>query len=147
MTKKFFERTLGKFRGLPVYLLQYSYEYQAIESNEEKLYVFENNLFYHGAVIGNVEGSNLTNFDEDTFNQLRAKGWYQDGAEALGRVTNVAETRPQEEETPVSETVETGDSIVDNFMASWRDNIDNEVAKLQAIVKNMEVEICATNKI
>ena len=128
---------IGKFRGLPVYLLQYSYEYQTIESNEEVLYVCENKLFYHGAVIGNVERNNLTNFDEDTFNQLRAKDWNQSGAEVLGRVTGVAEACPQEEEKSEPETVETGDGIVDIFMASWRDNIDKEINILKCSIVQM----------
>lgn len=140
---------MGTFRGIPVYVLQYSHEYQAIESSEEKMYVCEGKLFYHGTMIGTVEGNQLTSFYEERFNEARAKGWYQDGAEMLGRVTATAETRPQEEEKPVYEAPETscGNSLVDDFMASWRENIDNEVAKLQASMRVMEEEIRATNKV
>lgn len=142
---------MGTFRGIPVYILQYSHEYQAIESNEEKMYVCEGRLFYHGIKVGTVVGTSLKEFDEDIFNELRAKGWYQDGAEMLGKVTATvnAETRPQEEEKPEYEVPETGcgTSLVDDFMASWSDNIDNEVAKLQLSMREMEEEIRATNKV
>ena len=141
---------MGTFRGIPVYVLQYSHEYQAVESNEEKMFVCKGKLFYHGAVVGSVTGTQLTSFDEYTFNELRAKGWYQDGAEMLGRVTLTAETQPQEEEKSEyenSEPAAADTSLVDMFMASWRDNIDSEVAKLQVTMKNMEAEVRATNKI
>jgi hypothetical protein len=135
---------MGTFRGIPVYVLQYSYEYQAIESGEEKMYVFEGKLFYRGAVVGAVIGNRLKEFDEDAFNELRRKDW---AVEMMAKVTATAETRPQEEEKPeyeYSEPAAADTSLVDMFLASWRDNIDNEVAKLQVI---MEAEICAANKI
>lgn len=139
---------MGTFKGIPVYVLQYSHEYQAIESGEEQMYVCEGKLFYRGIVIGSVRGNQLTSFNEAKFNELRAKGWYQDGAEMLGRVTATAETQPQKEEKPVyenSEPVAADTSLVDDFMASWRDNIDSEVAKLQMNMKAMEEEIRACN--
>ena len=52
--------------------------------------------------------------------------------------SEAAETRPQEEEEPIHETVEAPDRIVDNFMSSWRDNIDNEIAMLKSSVAQME---------
>lgn len=143
---------MGTFRGIPVYVLQYSHEYQAIESGSEQMYVCEGKLYYHGAVVGFVVGNKLQEFDEDTFNELRAKGWYQNGAEMLGRVTatETAETQPQEEEQPEyenSEPAAADTSLVDDFMASWRDNIDSEVAKLRLRIKEMEEETRATNKV
>lgn len=140
---------MGTFRGIPVYLLQYSHEYQAIDSNEEKMYVCEGKLFYRGVNVGRVVGTSLQEFNEDTFNALRAKGWYQDGAEMLGRVTASAEPRPQEEEKSEYEAPETGcgTSLVDDFMASWSYNIDNEVTKLQLAMKEMEEETRAANKV
>jgi hypothetical protein len=138
---------MGTFRGIPVYVLQYSHEYQAIDSGSEQMYICEGKLFYRGVVVGSVIGNRLQEFDEDTFNELRAKGWYQDGAEMLGRITATAETRPQVEEKPEyenSEPAAADTSIVDDFMASWRDNIDSEIVKLQV---TMEAEICAANKI
>lgn len=138
-------KKMGTYKGLPVYLLMYSYEYQAIESNEEKFFVAEGVLFYKGVRLGTVKGNQLYDFDEAKFNELRAKGWYQDGAEMLGRVTATAETRPQVEEKPEYEVPETGcgKSLVDDFMASWKDNIDSEIAKLQITMKAMEEEVRA----
>lgn len=132
---------LGSLNGLPVFLLRYYYEYQAIDNNEERFYVAEGRLFYKGIQVGTVNNNKqVTNFDEERFNELRAKGWYQENADLLGRVTGVAETRPQEEEKPVNEVPETGcgNSLIDEFMASWRDNIDNEIAKLKLTVAEME---------
>ena len=88
----------------------------------------------------------IKNTDEDLFNELRRKSWDDDRAKMLAHVTGSAETRPQEEEKPEYEVPETGcgNSLVDDFMASWRDNIDSEIAKLQVA---MEAEICATNKV
>lgn len=138
-------KKMGTYKGLPVYLLMYSNEYQALESNEEKFFVAEGVLFYKGVRLGVVKGNQLYDFDEAKFNELRAKGWYKDGADLLAKVTATAETRPQEEEKPEYEVPETdcGKSLVDDFMASWRDNIDSEVAKLQASLKVMEEEIRA----
>ena len=140
---------MGTFRGIPVYVLQYSHEYQAIESGGEKMYVCEGKLFYHGTVVGTVEGNQLTAFYEERFNEARRKDWTADAAQKMAKVTETAETRPQEEEKPVYEAPETGcgNSLVDDFMASWRENIDSEINKLQATMKNMEAEIRATGKI
>ena len=140
---------MGTFRGIPVYILNFSHEYQAIESNEEKMFVCEGKLFYHGAVVGSVTGTQLTSFDEYTFNELRRKDWTVDDAQMMAKVTETVETQPQEEEKPEYEVPETGcgNSLVDDFMASWRDNIDSEIAKLQVTMKNMEAETRATNKI
>ena len=139
-------RKMGTFRGIPVYMLQYSLEYPMIDSNKEELYVVNGRVYYHGIAIGEVSGNQLVNFDEDQFNELRRKGWYKDDADLLGKVTNTAETRPQEEKKPDYEVPETGcgNDIIEQFMASWRDNIDGEIAKLQV---TMEAEICAANKI
>jgi hypothetical protein len=58
----------------------------------------------------------------------------------LAHVTGSAETRSQEEGTLTNETVETagGTFSVDEFMSSWRDNIDNEIAVLKSSVAQME---------
>lgn len=138
---------MGNYRGIPVYLLQYSYEYQAIESNEEKFYVAEGKLFYHGIMVGRVIGKQLVDFDEEKFKELRAKGWYQDNAELLGKVTMTAETRPQVEERPEYEEPETGygKDIVDEFMRGWNKNIDNEIAALELNIKEMERALRAVN--
>ena len=138
-------KKMGTFKGLPVYLLLYNHEYQAIECSDEKFFVAEGVLFYKGVRLGTVKGTQLCDFDEAKFNELRAKGWYQDGAEMLGKVTATAETRPQVEEKPVYEVPETdcGTSLVDDFMESWSNNIDGEIAKLKLAVSAMgETDLC-----
>ena len=77
-------------------------------------------------------------FDEGLFNELRRKSWDDDRAQILAHVTGSAETRPQEEEIPTSESVEAPDRIVDSFMETWRDNIDNEIAVLKSSIAQME---------
>ena len=130
---------IGKFRGIPVYVLQYSYEYQAIESGEEKMYVCEGKVYYRGVKIATLNGTDLKDFDEAKFNELRAKGWYQDGAEMLGRATATAETRPQEEEESDKGPGErdAANDIVEQFMNSWRKNIENEITVLKNAVAQM----------
>lgn len=139
---------MGTFRGIPVYVLQYSHEYQAIDSNEEQMYVCEGKLFYHGKVVGTVEGNQLTAFYEERFKEARRQDWTVDAAQKMAKVTETAETQPQEEEKPEYEVPETGcgTSLVDEFLSSWKDNIDNEIAKLQLNVREMEEGLRATNK-
>ena len=123
-------RKMGNFRGLPVYLVT---EHRVlVDYSEEKMYVIDGELMYHGAKLADVLGGQLFDFDEDKFNELRRKSWSEDESKLLAKTTGVAETRPQEEEKPVSETVETAGGIVDDFMASWRDNIDKEIAVMKA---------------
>lgn len=133
-------KKMGNFRGLPVYLVLYRSEYGELNHDAEAMYVIDNTVLYHGHRIGRLNGGTLVDFDEDRFEELRAKGWNKAQSEALGRVTGSAETRPQEEETPTYETVETADgtSPVDEFMRSWKDNIDSEIAMLQKAVSAME---------
>ena len=140
---------MGTFRGIPVYVLQYSHEYQAIDSNEEKMYVCEGKLFYHGKVVGMVEGNQLTAFYEERFNEARRKDWTADAAQKMAKVTETAETRPQEEEKPELSDAEraAANNIVDEFLASWRDNIDSEIAKLSLRMREVEEETRAANKV
>ena len=133
-------RKMGNFRGLPVYLVNGYQEVLNIDYNEEKMYVISGKLTYHGTELADVYDGTLFDFDEDKFNELRRKGWSEDEGKLLAHVTGSAETRPQEEREPVKETVEAPDRIspVDNFMNSWRDNIDNEIAVLKSAVAQME---------
>ena len=133
-------RKMGNFRGLPVYLVNGYQEVLNIDYNEEKMYVISGKLTYHGTELADVYDGTLFNFDEDKFNELRRKGWSEDEGKLLAKATGSAETRPQEEREPVKETVEAPDRIspVDNFMNSWRDNIDNEIAVLKSAVAQME---------
>lgn len=134
---------MGNFKGLPVFMITDPFEWQNIKDNhsyEEKIYVYATNVYYKWNRIAAISGDTLLDFDEELFNELRRKRWDDDRAQMLAHVTGSAETRPQEEEQPVYETVETtgGTSSVDEFMSSWRDNIDNEIAVLKSSVAQME---------
>ena len=133
-------RKMGNFKGLPVYLVNGYQEVLNIDYNEEKMYVISGKLTYHGTELADVYDGTLFDFDEDKFNELRRKGWGEDESKLLAKATNSAETRPQEEETSVNETVEAPDRIVDSFMETWRDNIDNEIAVLKSAIAQMEVK-------
>ena len=140
-------RKMGNFRGLPVYLVNDYQEVINIDYDEEKMYVINGKLTYHGTQLADVYDGQLFDFDEDKFNELRRKRWSEDEGKLLAKATGSAETRPQVEEKPEYEVPETGcgKSLVDDFMASWRDNIDSEVAKLQLSMKAMEEEVRACN--
>lgn len=136
-------RKMGNFKGLTVFMITDSFEWENMKnegSYEEKIYVYTGNVYYKWNRIASISGDTLMDFDEELFNELRRKSWDDDKAQILAHVTGSAETRPQEEETPTNETVETtgGTSIVDEFMNSWRDNIDNEIAVLNNAVSAME---------
>ena len=132
-------RKMGNFRGLPVYLVNGYQEVINIDYDEEKMYVINGKLTYHGTQLADVYDGQLFDFDEDKFNELRRKRWSEDEGKLLAKATGSAETRPQEERKPVKETVETPDRIVDEFLASWQDNIDNEIAVLKSAIAQMEV--------
>ena len=132
-------RKMGNFRGLPVYLVNGYQEVINIDYDEEKMYVIGGKLTYHGTQLADVYDGQLFDFDEDKFNELRRKRWSEDEGKLLAKATGSAETRPQVEEKPVKETVETPDRIVDEFMATWRENIDNEIAVLKSAIAQMEV--------
>ena len=130
---------MGNFRGLPVFLITSPFEWDDIKMNyEEKIYVYRTNVYYKSNRIASINGDILMDFDEGLFNELRRKSWDDDRAQMLAHVTGFAETRPQEEETPTNETVEAPDRIVDSFMETWQDNIDNEIAVLKSSVAQME---------
>ena len=136
-------RKMGNFKGLPVFMVTDPFEWANMKNEglyEEKIYVYATNVYYKWNRIAAISGDILMDFDEDLFNELRRKSWDDDRAQMLAHVTGSAETRSQEEETPTSETVETtgGTSAVDEFMNSWQDNIDNEIAVLKCSVAQME---------
>ena len=134
-------RKMGNFKGLPVFMVTDPFEWENIKMNhsrEEKIYVYRTNVYYKQNRIAAIDGNTLINFNEDLFNELRRKSWDNDRAQILAHVTGSAETRPQEEEIPTSETVEAPDRIVDSFMETWQDNIDNEIAVLKSSVAQME---------
>jgi hypothetical protein len=131
-------KKMGNFRGLPVYLVNGYQEVINIDYDEEKMYVINGKLTYHGTQLADVYDGQLFDFDEDKFNELRRKSWNEDESRLLAKATGSAETRPQEEEKPVKETVETPDRIVDEFLAGWQENIDNEIAMLKSAIAQME---------
>ena len=134
-------RKMGNFKGLPVFMVTDPFEWQNVKDNhshEEKIYVYRTNVYYKENLIAAINGDTLLDFNEDLFNELRRKSWDNDRAQILAHVTGSAETRPQEEEIPTSESVEAPDRIVDSFMETWRDNIDNEIAVLKSSIAQME---------
>lgn len=134
-------RKMGNFKGLPVFMVNDPFEWEMIKntiSQEERILVYRTNVYYKNNRIASINGDTLLDFDEDLFNELRRKSWDNDRAQMLAHVTGSAETRSQEEETPTNETVEAPDRIVDSFMETWRDNIDNEIAVLKSSVAQME---------
>ena len=136
-------RKMGNFKGLPVFMVTDPFEWQNVKDNhsrEEKIYVYRTNVYYKENLIAAINGDTLLDFNEDLFNELRIKSWDNDRAQILAYVTGSAETRPQEEEIPTSESVEAPDRIVDSFMETWRDNIDNEIAVLKSAIAQMEVK-------
>ena len=136
-------RKMGNFKGLPVFMVTDPFEWANMKNEglyEEKIYVYRTNVYYKENLIAAINGDTLLDFNEDLFNELRRKSWDNDRAQILAHVTGSAETRPQEEEIPTSESVEAPDRIVDSFMETWRDNIDNEIAVLKSAVAQMEVK-------
>ena len=134
-------RKMGNFKGLPVFMVTDPFEWENIkrdQSYEEKIYVYRTNVYYKENLIASISGDTLMDFDEDLFNELRRKSWDNSRAQILAHVTGSAETRPQEEETPTNETVETGDGIVDIFMSSWRSNIDDEIERMKKMSEELE---------
>ena len=133
---------MGNFKGLPVFMVTDPFKWQNIKDNhshEEKIYVYRTNVYYKENLIASIDGDMLIDFDEDLFNELRRKSWDNNRAQMLAHVTGSAETRPQEEEMSINETVETaGGTSVDDFMSSWEDSIDNEIAVLKSSVAQME---------
>ena len=134
-------RKMGNFKGLPAFMVTDPFEWQNVKDNhsrEEKIYVYRTNVYYKENLIASISGDTLLDFNEDLFNELRRKSWDDNRAQMLAHVTGSAETRSQEEEKSISETVEAPDRIVDIFMGSWQDSIDNEIAVLKSSVAQME---------
>lgn len=136
-------RKMGNFKGLPVFMVTDPFEWQNIKTNhshEEKIYVYRTNVYYKENLIASIDGDTLMDFDEGLFNELRRKSWDDGNAQMTGS----AETRPQEEEKSVNESVDSV-AAVDKFMSSWKDNIDNEIAVLKNAVSAIEDELNAVS--
>ena len=133
---------IGRFRGIPVYRVDKLDWFSSDNKEAEEIYIINEQVIYHDTLIALLDSHNqLTDFNEILFNKLKneySKSAQKEKVRAIK--SEAAETRPQEEEEPTYETVETagGTSAVDNFMSSWRDNIDNEIAMLKSCIAQME---------
>ena len=144
-------KKMGNFKGLPVFMVTDPFEWENVKINhsyEEKIYVYRTNVYYKANLIAAISGSNLLDFNEDLFNELRRKSWDDDRAQMLAHVTGFAETRPQEEEKPELSDAERAAAqrdIAGQFMLEWQDNIDKEIAVLKSCVAQMEDMVNAVN--
>lgn len=133
---------IGRFRGIPVYRVDKLDWFSNDNREAEEIYIINQEVIYHDNLIALLDSHNqLTNFNEALFDALKDKYSKSVQKEKVRMVrAEAAETRSQDEEEPTYETVETtgGTSAVDNFMSSWRDNIDNEIAVLKSAVAQME---------
>ena len=135
--QKFF---IGRFRGIPVYKTSKIEWFSNNTKDVEEIYIFNGYVVYHNNVIANSDSNDhLTNFNEELFEELKEHFLEKSNNSTL-EVKDTAETRPQVEESPVNKTVEAPDRIVDSFMETWRDNIDNEIAVLKSAIAQMEVK-------
>lgn len=132
---------IGRFRGIPVYRVDKLDWFSSDNREAEEIYIINEQVIYHDNVIALLDSHNqLTDFNEILFDKLKNKYSKSAQKEKVRTVkSEAAETRSQEEEEPTYETVETaGGTAVDNFMSSWRDNIDNEIAMLKSAIAQME---------
>ena len=135
---------IGSFRGIPVYKTTIN-EWNSADIKEDIIYVIESMVFYHGMPIGRLGRNNeLTDFNEERFEDLRNRDWGRSYAEMLADATNSpAETAPQEEGKPVLSDMERAaahQDIVGQFMLGWQDNIDNEIDKLKEAISAIKVD-------
>lgn len=144
---------MGTFRRIPVFRISCSV-WQGIDTrNEEKIYVVEDDsVYYHDTKIARLNSrGELDDFDEENFELLRVHWERKRAREYItGKVEHkeekvVAETAPQSAEPLVSKTVEpaAAEDIVNNFMAHWRENIDNEIAVLKSAIAQMGADVNA----
>lgn len=137
---------MGTFRRLPVYKMESLYEWEAINSlDKEEIYVVNMKVYYHDQMVGKLGlSNNLYDFDEDKFASLqrewkmkRDREYIAAARQQVEKEMGYAETQPVRAEKPVQESVE-ATAAVDNFMATWRDNIDKEIADMKAKAIEME---------
>lgn len=138
---------MGTFKGLPVYKMESLYEWEAINSlDKEEIYIVNMKVYYHDQMVGKLGlKNNLYDFDEDKF-ELLQREWkmkrdrekYMVAAkQQVEKEMGYAETQPTRAEKPVKESVE-ATAAVDNFMATWREKIDKEIADMKAKVVEIE---------
>lgn len=126
---------IGKFRGYPVIRIMRD-EWKTIESRfDKKIYVVDDNVFFHDQRIAiiNARGE-LMSFDEGLFMILEKQY-----AEKPSQVSRTEEKREERAEEPVSEPAAA--NIVDDFMGSWRKNIDDKIAEMKKKTEEMGVKL------
>ena len=128
---------MGKFKGIPVYKVSYEQWYNSDTQNAEEIYVVDDEVFYHDQRIGYLNSDKqLEDFNEELFNKLRG------GRVEMSAREIRADSMPQREEKLDKESVDTG-TAVDEFMNTWEDNINNEIARMKAEIAEMGVEFNA----
>ena len=131
---------IGRFRGIPVYKVEKLDWLSSNNGEAEEIYVVNREVIYHDNLIALLDSYNqLTNFNEALFDKLKNKYSKSAQKEKVRMVrAEAAETRSQEAEEPIYETVEAPNRIVDEFMNGWKEKIDNEIAVLKSAVAQME---------
>ena len=146
---------MGTFRKIPVFRVSYGAWRDVNTRDEEKIYVVEDSVYYHDTKIARINSrGELDDFDEENFELLREHWQRKRTSEYIKRKVEqkeeekvVAETAPQSAEPLVSETVKSAaaEDIVNDFMAHWRENIDNEIAVLKSAIAQMGVDANAVS--
>lgn len=131
---------IGRFRGIPVYRVDKLDWFSSDNREAEEIYIINEQVIYHDTLIALLDSHNqLTDFNEILFNKLKNEYSKSVQKEKVRMVrAEAAETRSQEEEDPVYETVGAPNRIVDEFMNGWKEKIDNEIAVLKTAVAQME---------
>lgn len=131
---------IGNFRGIPAYRINNT-EWQSMSTRSaERIFVVDDDVFYHDVRIASLNSrGQLEDFDENMFsivsNEWRRKSGVLEDKEDK---EETAAVEVKEDDTPEPETVETGDGIVDEFMSSWRSNIDDEIEKMKKMSEELE---------
>ena len=128
---------MGKFKGIPVDKVSYEQWYNEYTQETEEIYVVDDEVFYLDRRIGYLNSDKqLEDFDEGLFNRLRG------GSIEMPTREVPADSAPQREEKPDKESVDPGTAI-DDFMNSWKDNIDNEITRMKVEIAEMGVDFNA----
>lgn len=131
---------MGTFRRLPVYKVSGN-EWDNIDSlDKEEIYVVGIRIYYHDQIIGRVGlNNNLSEFDDDKFESLQREWKMKRDREYIAAARQQVEqemgSQPVRAEEPVKESVEA--TAADIFMATWRENIDKEIADMKAVAIEM----------
>lgn len=138
---------IGNFRGIPAYRINDTEWRSMSTKSAEKIFVVDKDVFYHDVRIASLNSrGQLNDFDENMFitvsNEWRRKSGIFEEKEDK---EEIAAAEVKEDDTPESEPVGTGDGIVDEFMSSWRTNIDGEIEKMKKLSEELEKKYCEVN--